>query len=643
MKRYLFLILAWAMCLSLHAQSIVWISACTNVNVCLNPNQCTDGMVTLTEKAFTNCHNPTLTYLYRIDLYNNGGIEIQMTNDTFVGNLPVGTHKITWRANDFCGNVNSCTYLITVRDCQPPNLLCLNGLTQTLAAPDCLINFDVDFFILQLSDNCTPANNIQLGMRRTDDTTGGFPTATTLEFGKCDVGFNPIQILVKDGNGLINSCNSYVLVQQGTGCNCNNDADLELTGCARSASNTALQTIRLKAALVSTGGVATPVVKNRLQAFSDSCYALSFTDLPLGGSYLTTVRSERIDNAVNGVTTFDLVTMSKHILNLDPMTSMYQLLATDVNNSKSVTTFDIAETRKVILGVSDTFSQSPSWRMIRPLANPSMLNQFNTVVDTYQLVINNLQQNLSTSGFNFVGIKMGDANLSASFTGDAEDRTNEGEPIGVYFEERIEDGETTLNVHLAQNATLYGWQIALQLGKQAAGLTELWGVHPENWSYDVSTGILRVLDFDAVAKNHDEGDVLFSFKMNNVLSAKLPTMVPEMIQPEAYDSDSRTRALFVKDRSNNTSASGNILFSPARPNPFHDQTSVSVWLPEAATVCFELFDIHGKLLWIETRSPDVEGLQTYDVFGANLPGSGVYVYRLRIGEQQIFSGKIIHW
>lgn len=643
MKRYLFLILAWAMSLTIQAQSIIWISACSNQTFCVNPNQCSEGLVTLTEKVVTSCGNPTINYLYRIDLFNNGGIEIQMAEDTFSANLPKGIHKITWRASDFCGNVSSCTYLITVRDCQPPNMLCLNGLTQSVDPPDCTIAFDVDLFILQLSDNCTPTNNIQVGMRRTGDTAEVFPTAQSLEFGKCDVGFNPLQILVKDSDGLVNSCNTYVIVQQNTGCYCDPDGDLELRGCAQTASNTALQTIRLVAKLESTGGVSPPVIKNKLQAFSDSCYALIFNQLPWGGSYKTTVRAERTDNAVNGVSTFDLVTMNKHILNIEPMTSMYQLLAADVNKSKTVTTFDIAETRKVILGVSDTFSQVPAWRMIRPLANPGMLNQFNTTVDTYQLVINNMQQDLTTSGFNFVGIKMGDANLSASFAPASDDRSDAGAPLALHFEEQVNGEETMLGVHFAQNISLYGWQLALQLDPQATRILDLAGVDPENWSYDAKSGILRVLDYFAVAKKFEKGEALFTLRLKQPLSAAKIVLAPEMLQPEAYDAGGLRRNLFVETGNNLPAHAGDVVFYPARPNPFHVQTSASLWLSVPEQVVFEVCDVHGHLLWRETRQAGAEGLQSFDIDSINLRGSGVYVYRLMVGESRLFSGKIVHW
>lgn len=55
-----------------------------------------------------------------------------------------------------------------------------------------------------------------------------------------------------------------------------------------------------------------------------------------------------------GVTTFDLIFMTRHILGTQPL-SGYGQIAADVNKSGSVTTFDVVQTRKLILGIEQTF------------------------------------------------------------------------------------------------------------------------------------------------------------------------------------------------------------------------------------------------------------------------------------------------
>ena len=46
---------------------------------------------------------------------------------------------------------------------------------------------------------------------------------------------------------------------------------------------------------------------------------------------------------LNGVSTFDLVLISKHILGVQPLDTPYKMIAADVNNSKSITTLDLIQ------------------------------------------------------------------------------------------------------------------------------------------------------------------------------------------------------------------------------------------------------------------------------------------------------------
>jgi hypothetical protein len=64
-----------------------------------------------------------------------------------------------------------------------------------------------------------------------------------------------------------------------------------------------------------------------------------------------TITPVKDDNPLNGVTTYDLVLISKHILGIEPLGSPYKMIAADANKSNSITTFDIVEIRKLILGI----------------------------------------------------------------------------------------------------------------------------------------------------------------------------------------------------------------------------------------------------------------------------------------------------
>ncbi len=61
-----------------------------------------------------------------------------------------------------------------------------------------------------------------------------------------------------------------------------------------------------------------------------------------------TIIPKKNDNPLNGLTTYDLVLISKHILGIEALKCYWQRLAADVNCSGSISTFDIVVARTVI-------------------------------------------------------------------------------------------------------------------------------------------------------------------------------------------------------------------------------------------------------------------------------------------------------
>ncbi|HAD15187.1 MAG TPA: hypothetical protein DCF33_22405, partial [Saprospirales bacterium] len=53
----------------------------------------------------------------------------QQQNNFVTPELPHGTHKIKWFITDGCGNNKEYEYSFTVKDCEAPTVVCLNGLS----------------------------------------------------------------------------------------------------------------------------------------------------------------------------------------------------------------------------------------------------------------------------------------------------------------------------------------------------------------------------------------------------------------------------------------------------------------------------------------------------------------------------------
>jgi hypothetical protein len=128
--------------------------------------------------------------------------------------------------------------------------------------------------------------------------------------------------------------------------------------------------------------------------------------LPVGADYV--LAPEKDDNPLNGVTTYDLVLISKHILGLEPFDSPYKMIAADANKSGSITTFDIVEFRKLILGIYSEMPNNTSWRFVdQAYAFPNQLNPFQEAFPETKSVVDMQMANLND---NFVGVKIGDVN-----------------------------------------------------------------------------------------------------------------------------------------------------------------------------------------------------------------------------------------
>lgn len=126
--------------------------------------------------------------------------------------------------------------------------------------------------------------------------------------------------------------------------------------------------------------------------FTNAQGVYSFTGL-LNGSY--SVEPIKDINPTNGVSTFDIVLISKHILGVQTLDDPLKILAADANNDGKITTLDMIEIRKIILHINDSFSKSTSWRF-----TPS----------NRKIEINNLN---NIQNIDFTGVKIGDVNNSA--------------------------------------------------------------------------------------------------------------------------------------------------------------------------------------------------------------------------------------
>ncbi len=144
-----------------------------------------------------------------------------------------------------------------------------------------------------------------------------------------------------------------------------------------------------------------------ITTITDTSGAYIFNNLPLIGNLTLSLSKDYSD--VNGVSVFDVILISKHILGVQPLNEPLKLLAADVNDSGTVTVLDVIEIRKLILGIETTFKNAPSWRFITQ--NFEFFDQTNPWDEFFPSVHQVIDRETPP---NFIGYKTGDVDYSAN-------------------------------------------------------------------------------------------------------------------------------------------------------------------------------------------------------------------------------------
>ncbi|MBK7869797.1 MAG: hypothetical protein IPJ74_03465 [Saprospiraceae bacterium] len=284
--------------------------------------------------------------------------------------LGLGAHLIEVHAKDGCANGDIKTFKVTVLDCKAPAPICINGLSIELMPDGAGSGMNVVWasdFIASEIDDCSGIKGYAI--YRSDDTTladaGFIPDVEHSSIAVTCADFNPsnggnpngvggtvlVRLYAIDEAGNFDFCETYVLVQ---------DNMFNLCGVAGPGTIAGLITTEengpVEGVTVQLSGQASQVNTTNLQG------SYAFTNLQLGYDYsITPVK----DNGyLNGVSTFDLVLISKHILGVQPIASPYKLIAADVNNSKNISILDLIALRKLILSVDTEFANNTSWRFV---------------------------------------------------------------------------------------------------------------------------------------------------------------------------------------------------------------------------------------------------------------------------------------
>lgn len=566
---------------------------------------------------------------------------------TFSGSFPIITeamgpnivHALRILFEDGCGHQVSEYIEFTVIDCKGPAPICINGLTVTLMPQDddsCAMSIWASDFEGSPIYDCTgqgPESNIlgqtrvtSYAIYRTADIEANpdfvpDPADTGLLLTQDDEESTVVRVYAFDEDGNYDYCETYVLVQLNTACVADDFGTV--AGVIATEESETLEGVE-----VNVNGGEVSMITN-----ADGTYSF---ELSAGGDY--TITPYLNAEPLNGVSTFDLVLMSKHILGTQAFTSPYKFIAADINASETITTLDMIRLRKLILNIETEFENNTSWRFIP--ANYVFPNELNPWQQEFPELINvnNLDPDVLIA-HDFVAVKVGDVNNSAqanSFSGD--DRNLEGWfNLMVENESLVAGNVYTVAFRAEDFSTIEGYQGTLVL--EEAELIDIeYGISAaENFGLRFVDQGMITMSWNAAAGEFlaNEGEVLFSLVIRATEDVDLSDALSvnsRYTEAEAYGNGNTmdVGVVFTHDEV----ADADFELYQNTPNPFQSETLISFNLPEDAAVHLTVTDAAGRVL-IVLRGDYAAGYNTINLTKRQLQGAtGVLNYTLTASSKQ---------
>jgi len=551
--------------------------------------------------------------------------------------LPEGRHRIVWRVEQ-AGKVKFCDYSFRIKDCLDPNIACKSGVAAAIGAGG-KATLTFNDAVEMVEDNITPYNLLQLSMRKGDGVgfplDGGNPVGQ-LTYNCNETGTHQIELWAKDRLGNVKSCETSVTVTDAAGF-CHTLPVICAHPCWGDTST--ITGVKYKVVWVDT---AQKLISLPLPLVAGGCGELD--TLPPAASF--SLVPEKDTNALNGVSTFDMVLITRHILGLQPFGAPWQWIAADVNRSNSITTFDVIEIRKLILGIYSKFPGNTSWRFFTADCEfPA--NPFSGYCPSEASFVSMPLWNYP-SPILFNGVKTGDVNGTAApapLTSNAPE--TRGEPATLVLPDLfLHAGESAeISVRMTEAGDWLGFQFELHFNSQKLVVeTVATGRLPgfdENSIAWRPPGTLAVSWYAGLPCAILPDENLLTVRVRALEDTRLGDAVAlaaERIRPETYTADETARPLELGFDSRTAPESPTVIL-PAQPNPTDQGISIPLRLMQPETVLTEVTDMSGKICYRD-ETPLEAGAHLIQAPASAFPHAGVYAWRVRAGAAAA-SGRIV--
>ncbi|MEP7320652.1 MAG: T9SS type A sorting domain-containing protein [Saprospiraceae bacterium] len=601
----------------------------TDDTVCIYDINCALPSVNIPFTATDNCTPANLiTYRWEMDenpsvadlagkKYNSGSIDkrsgANVTSLTLV--QKIGVSLVTVIAKDNCGNENSTTFILTIRDCKKPTPYCYNGIATVIMPSTGSICVWASDLNAGSYDNCTSKENLKFSF-------GSLAAADSCKMLDCKSIPNgmaatfPVDIYVYDEAGNFDFCKTYINIQDGSGDVCDD---------AHSINGSISGNIQTQIAQPVEDVFVDNLSTTTLPSFkTTNAGQYAFTNIPLNTNY--SIKPIRNDHPENGVSTIDLLMIQKHLLGQELLKDHYDLVAADINHDKEITTIDLIELRKLILNIYQEFPNNTSWRFVPKAFNIDAVHPFDF---PEKLDISSL--NSDELNKDFVGIKVGDLNhtVTAHSLQGMESRSSTPNLIFITEDTKVNADElVTIHIKADDFKGIQAFQFTLSHPDLTLISIQGEGLAIDQRNFGVFKDYITASWNQSTSKTTTAGLPLFSitFKAKKalLLSNKI-TINSNRTIGEAFDGKNILGT--VLHWSNNNAVSATFGLDQNMPNPFYSRTTIVFNLPKDENIRINVTDLMGRIVFQKNMN-GVKGSNRWDLDQNVLPGGGIYYYTL---------------
>ena len=340
-------------------------------------------------------------------------------------------------------------------------------------------------------------------------------------------------------------------------------------------------------------------------------------------------------NLLNGVNAADATRIQQHVTGNPLLSGPYKRIAADVNKSNTITTYDATLITQALAGnAAALLVFNTSWRFVPEsytFPNPNLPWGFPEKIDLTGV-------SSSVSNQNFIGIKIGDVNGTAS------PLLKPGRPVVVLVNDQITEQGKPVNITFTAGEfeDIAAFQFALGFDTEVLAFESVRSegsieMTDDNFgTFNTANGEFRAVWSAAQGRYLSQGAKLFTIRAKALQSGfKISELIhtdDQVLQGGAWNTalGKTTVELAFRDTqvSGTTGLPGDneqLQLLQNRPNPFTSTTTIGFTLPQSCDAQLRIVDMNGRLI-AETGKfyPAGYHQETIDLSGR----TGLFYYEL---------------